>query len=273
MFETRRPSSRLRAAAHIADLVFLETSNQLRKGHKSAFVSLAINIMQSVALLAAFYVTFTLLGLKGANIRGDFLIYLMSGIMLYISHIKTVSAISGAASASNEMLKHAPMQPIILIISAALGALYIQVLSIFIVLFFYYVLITPFEIDQPVMAFFMFILAWFTGIGVGLILLALKPWAPKAVQVFQLIYTRANMIGSGKMFVANSLPLFMLSMFDWNPLFHVIDQCRGFIFINYFPRNSSLEYPFIVSIALIVIGMMGEFYTRQYDSQSWYAAR
>lgn len=273
MFETRRPKSKLRAAVDIADLIFLETSHQLRSRHRNAFVSLAINMMQAIVMLAAFYVMFTILGLSGAKIRGDFMIYLMSGIILYITHIKTVTAITGASSVKTEMLKHAPMQPIIMIVSAALSTLYIQVLSIFIVLFLYYMLVTPFEIDQPIMAFAMFLASWFAGIGVGLVLLAIKPWAPGFVQTFQLIYLRANMIASGKMFVANALPASMLAMFDWNPLFHIIDQCRGFIFINYFPRNTSVEYPIVVSVALIIIGMMGEFYTRQYESQSWYAAR
>jgi hypothetical protein len=31
---------------------------------------------------------------------------------------------------------------------------------------------------------------------------------------------------------ANTMPYFMLAMFDWNPLFHLIDQARGFTFIN-----------------------------------------
>jgi ABC-type polysaccharide/polyol phosphate export permease len=45
--------------------------------------------------------------------------------------------------------------------------------------------------------------------------------------VFSSICQRANMIASGKMFVANALPGFMLAMFGWNPLFHCIDQARG----------------------------------------------
>jgi ABC-type polysaccharide/polyol phosphate export permease len=51
------------------------------------------------------------------------------------------------------------------------------------------------------------------------------------------------MVASGKMFVANSLPGSVLVMFTWNPLFHVIDQARGFAFIDYQPRNSDLFYP------------------------------
>ena len=63
-----------------------------------------------------------------------------------------------------------------------------------------------------------------------------------------MIYTRANMIVSGKMFVANALPAYILSFFIWNPLYHIIDQSRGFVFINYTPHHSSITYPVWVSI-------------------------
>ena len=36
--------------------------------------------------------------------------------------------------------------------------------------------------------------------------MAAKPWLPDVVTILQLIYVRANMIGSGKMFVANMMP-------------------------------------------------------------------
>ncbi|MGA0923681.1 MAG: ABC transporter permease, partial [Lutimaribacter sp.] len=68
-------------------------------------------------------------------------------------------------------------------------------------------------------------------------------------------------------------PPFMLNMFDWNPLFHCIDQARGYVFINYFPRNSNWEYPLWVGLVLLMIGLMGEFYTRRHASLSWQARR
>ena len=87
----------------------------------------------------------------------------------------------------------------------------------------------------------------------------------------QTVYQRANMIASGKMFVVNTLPSFMLSMFDWNPLFHTIDQARGFTFINYNPRYTSTEYPLYVGLVLLMIGLLGEYYTRHRASLSWSA--
>jgi ABC-type polysaccharide/polyol phosphate export permease len=101
-------------------------------------------------------------------------------------------------------------------------------------LYGYHVIVIPIEINDPASAFAMLMIAWISGVALGLALPALKPCLPTGVAVMSVLYKRAN-----KMFVANSLPSFMLAMFDWNPLFHLIDQARGFAFINYFPRNSN----------------------------------
>ena len=273
MFQQTRPRTLLHSTAVIAELIYHTTVRKVRNTHSNAVMALVMNMLQAVILVAVFYVMFTVLGLRGAKLRGDFLLYVMSGIFLYITHVKTVGVVSGSETAGSPMMQHAPMNTIISIVSGALSMLYIQVLSLFTILFIYHVVFTPFEIAQPVMAFAMFLVAWGTGVAVGLVLLALKPWFPTFVTIFTLIYQRANMIASGKMFVANMLPPKMLIMFDWNPLFHAIDQARGFTFVNYFPRNSSIEYPLIVGGVLIMIGLMGEFYTRQYVSSSWGARR
>ncbi|NKX41718.1 ABC transporter permease, partial [Rhodobacteraceae bacterium R_SAG2] len=157
--------------------------------------------------------------------------------------------------------------------SAALGSLYIQIMSLVIILFVYHVAFTPIEIEQPIAAFGMVLLSWITGAAVGLVLLVMKPWAPGIVGIISTIYQRANMIASGKMFLANTLPSFMLAMFDWNPLFHCIDQARGFVFINYNPHYSNWEYAAWVALVLIMLGLMGEFYTRRRASISWNAKR
>lgn len=273
MFHKVTPRSGLQSAFAIAELIYHSVVRSVRKSDGNAFMALFNNILTAVIFVLAFYLMFSVLGLRSARLRGDFLLYMMTGIFLFLTHIKALGAVVGAEGPSSPMMQHAPMNTVISVASAALGSLYIQVLSMLVILFVYHVAFTPFEVDQPIAAFSMLLLAWFTGVSVGLVLLAVKPWAPGFVTIFTTIYQRANMIASGKMFVANSLPPFMLSMFDWNPLFHAIDQCRGFTFINYFPRNSSLQYPITVAVVLLVIGMMGEFYTRQYASKSWNARR
>jgi ABC-type polysaccharide/polyol phosphate export permease len=269
----RKPPSPLGAAIVLAELIYHSIVRSVRKTHNNAFMAIAMNMLQTVVFVLAFYVMFSLLGLRGAAIRGDFLLYIMSGVFLYMTHTKTLSAVLGSEGPASPMMQHAPMNTVISITSAALGALYIQVLSLVLILFCYHVAFTPFEIHDPAGAFAMLLIAWFTGGGLGLVLLAVKPWFPTFVSIFSTIYQRANMIASGKMFVANTLPGYMLAMFDWNPLFHAIDQSRGFVFINYYPRYSSWEYPLMLGAVFIMVGLMGEFYTRRHASLSWSARR
>ena len=274
MFQSsRKPKSGIGSALAIAELVYHSVVRNVRKQHNNAFIAIAMNMLQTVMFVLAFYVMFSILGMRGSAVRGDFLIYLMSGIFLYLTHVKALGAVAGSEGPASPMMQHAPMNTIIAIASAAVGSLYIQVLSLSVILFIYHVAITPITIDQPFAAFGMMLTAWFTGWALGLVMLAIKPWFPSFVTIFSTVYQRANMIASGKMFLANSLPGYMLAMFDWNPLFHSIDQARGFAFINYNPRYTSWEYPLWVGLVLLMIGLMGEFYTRRHASISWNARR
>lgn len=273
MFEKTGPKTNLQSVLTISELVYHSIVRKVRKTHGNALMSIILNMMQTVVMVVIFYVMFSVLGLRGAALRGDFLVYLMTGIFNFMTHTKTMGAVAGAEGPSSPMMKHAPMNTAIAILAAAFGTLYIQMLSLISILFIYHVAITPVVIDDPVNALGMVLLSWFTGVGVGLVLLAIKPWFPTFVKLATTIYARANMIASGKMFVANTLPGFMLAMFNWNPLFHTIDQSRGYTFINYVPRNSSTDYPLYVGLALLVIGMMGEFFTRRQASLSWGAKR
>lgn len=274
MFQSsRKPKSGIGSALAIAELVYHSVVRNVRKQHNNAFIAIAMNMLQTVMFVLAFYVMFSILGMRGSAVRGDFLVYLMSGIFLYLTHVKALGAVAGSEGPASPMMQHAPMNTIIAIASAAVGSLYIQVLSLFVILFIYHVAVTPITIDQPLAAFGMVLTAWFTGCALGLVMLAIKPWFPSFVTIFSTVYQRANMIASGKMFLANSLPGYMLAMFDWNPLFHSIDQARGFAFINYNPRYSNWEYPLWVGLVLLMIGLMGEFYTRRHASFSWNARR
>ena len=265
----RKPTGGFSSAIAIAELVYHSIVRSVRKQHNNAFLALAVNMLQVAIFVGVFYIMFTILGLRGAAIRGDFLVYIMTGIFLFMTHTKTLTAVIASEGPASAMMQHAPMNTIISIMAAALGALYVQIFSLFIILYGYHVIVIPVEIDDPASAFAMLMIAWVSGVALGLALLALKPWFPTGVSVMSVLYMRANMIASGKMFVANSLPSFMLAMFDWNPLFHLIDQARGFAFINYFPRNSNWEYAIYVTIALLMLGLMGEFYTRRHASLSW----
>lgn len=273
MFQPRAQKSSFQSALSILELIYHAIVRDVRKTHGNAIIGLLMSILQTVVLVAVFFAMFSILGLRGSAIRGDFLLYILSGIFLFLTHNKAVGAVMNSEGPASPMMNHAPMNTAITITSAALGSLYVQTLALFVVLFVYHVAFKPIEIMHPVGAYGMVLLSWLSGVAIGMVLLALKPWFPTFVSLTQQIYTRANMITSGKMFVANATPGYILAMFDWNPLFHSIDQARGFVFINYNPHFSSISYPLYLSLVLIMIGLMGEFYTRKQVSLSWSAGK
>ncbi|MCH2163686.1 MAG: ABC transporter permease [Marinovum sp.] len=271
MFQQRQTRTKLGSALVTAELIYHGAVRHVRKMHGNPLVSIFMNMLQSIMFVAVFYVMFSVMGMRGMAVRGDFMLYIMTGIFLFMTHIKAMGAVVGSEGPASPMMQHAPMNTIIALCGALLSVLYIQILSAAVILYIYHVAFTPIEFYDPVGCMAMLLLAWFTGAAVGMLFLALKPWAPTPISVISQIYQRANMIASGKMFLANSLPGYMLVMFDWNPLFHAIDQSRGFAFVNYFPRNSSIEYPLTVAIVLLCVGLMGEFFTRKHASASWSA--
>jgi ABC-type polysaccharide/polyol phosphate export permease len=271
MFQKTAPRSRLGSTLYTAELIYHNSVRAVRKSHGNAFMAIVTNVLQTVIFVLAFYFMFTVMGIRGSAIRGDFLIYIMTGVFLFMTHTKTLSAVVGSEGPASPMMQHAPMNTAIAIAAAMLSSLYIQTLSLFVIVFVYDVAFNPFvlqEIHDPIGCLAMLLLSWFSGAAIGLVLLAAKPWAPTAVNIVSTVYQRANMIASGKMFVANALPGYMLVMFDWNPLFHTIDQSRGYAFVNYNPRNSEWEYALYLSIILVMVGLMGEFYTRKHASAS-----
>jgi len=261
--------SALGSAYETLRLIFLVAVRNLRKRYNNAVFGLVMSIVQSLVMLLIMYFMMHIFGLRRVAVRGDFMLYVMSGVFMFMTHIKAIGAVSGADGPTSALMMHAPMNPIISIMGAALASLYQQVLAASVILFFYHTLVTPISIDQPVGMLGMFLLSWFAGIGIGMVFLSARPWQPDAVGIIVTIYQRANMIASGKMVLANNLAADRRSWFDWNPLFHTIDQGRGYIFLNYTPRYTDYHYAIYYTMVCIVIGLMAEFFTRQHASASW----
>jgi ABC-type polysaccharide/polyol phosphate export permease len=273
VFYFKRNQTLLGGAFTTMELVFHAVVRSVRSQHANAVMAILINIMQVVVMALIFYLIMSFMGTRVAKIRGEFILYILSGVFLFMMHVQSVGSISGVKGVNNPMMLHSPMNVMVMILAAAFGTLYKQMMSILVILFVYSVTVKPLEIQDPGGAFAMLILSWFTGCAVGLVFMALKPWLPTFSSMASNVYRRLNMVFSGKMFVANALGGGILMMFAWNPLFHIIDQCRGFVFRNYFPRNTSWEYALWVGIALLMIGLLGEFFTRKHVSQSWNARR
>ncbi|MCU0902350.1 MAG: ABC transporter permease [Tabrizicola sp.] len=251
------------------ELIYHVCISRLRKSHHNAMLGLVMSIVQALLMLLVMYFMMSLFGMRRVAVRGDFMLYVMSGVFMFMTHIKAIGAVSNADGPTSPMMMHAPMNPIISIMGAALASLYQQTLAATVILFVYHAAWNPITIDEPVGMLGMYLLSWFCGVGIGMIFLSAKPWQPDAVGLIVTLYQRANVIASGKMVLANVLPANRRDWFDWNPLFHTIDQGRGFIFLNYTPRYTSIDYALYCALVFVMIGLMAEFFTRQHASASW----
>ncbi|MBA4490771.1 ABC transporter permease [Paracoccus sp. S1E-3] len=273
MFQQRRTTNLFQAALTTIALIYHMTVYKLRKGERSAIVGLLMTILRGLMMVAGFYALFMILGVRDSPIRGNFIVYIMTGIFMFMTHNQGIMAVMSAEGPVSPLMKHTPMNTAISISASALASLYQQVLACTVLLLFTNTFIEPLGIEQLIPCIGMFLLAWFSGCCIGMVFRAAQPWWPRGVMIASQFYMRMNMFTSGKMVVANTLPHFILRAFDWNPLFHIIDQTRGFAFINYTPHNSSLLYPIYVTMVLAMIGLMGEFVTRNEVSLSWTAGR
>jgi ABC-type polysaccharide/polyol phosphate export permease len=274
MFRVTAPKSTTSTAFSMFELTFHAAVRTVRKGHRNAIVGLLMNILQTVLLILVFWVMGTYLGMMQKGINGaNFVLYIMSGIFMFMTHTKAIGAVARAEGPTSAMMLHAPMNTIVSIASSALSELYLQTLSAAVVLYVYHAAFTPITINDPVGMMGIHLLSWASGVAIGMIFKAATPWQPEFFGVATNIYSRINLIASGKMFVVNAMPAKNRNFFDWNPLFHIIDQGRGFVFLNYHPRYTNIEYPIKILCACLIIGLMGEFYTRKHASISWGAGK
>ena len=270
MFEVRgKAQTGFEKTVAFFELVYHCTVRDIRKsGGENAAWGLVTSMAQIVVMLFILYLLFSFMGMRSSPIPGDYMLFILSGIFVFLTHNKTVGAVSGCDGPLSTMIVHGPMNLLVIILSTAIGTLYTQALALFSIILVYHMAVTPVYIYQPVEAFAMVLLGWSSGVGIGIVFLGLQPFAPGFVKSLQMVYKRVNMIASGKMVVANTLPASMIAWFSWNPLFHVIDQARGFIFVSYNPYHSTWVYPALITLFGCMLGLIFKHSSQRYTSLS-----
>jgi ABC-type polysaccharide/polyol phosphate export permease len=160
MFQPSMPRTRIGSTVAFLELIFHATVRHVRKSNGNAIVGLLVSIAQSLVGIGVMVLMFSLIGRGiGTQVRGDFILFIMSGIFSFMTHSKTIKAVSSADGPTSAMMKHAPMNTIVSVSAAALSALYLQTLSAAVILFGYHALWTPITIDEPVGVAAMYLLS------------------------------------------------------------------------------------------------------------------
>ena len=217
--------------------------------------------------LGLFYMIALFMG-RGASIRGPIFVFLLTGIVLFLTHIKAIGSVRGASTASSAIMMHAPMTVILSIIAKAFAGLYLQFVAVLIIVLFLWIFGADLTVSEPGALVLPVFLAWSTGIGVGMVFMTLAPMFPFIIKTVSPVYQRAQMFSSGKFIPAAYMPTAMVGWFSWNPLFHTIDQARVAAFVNYNSDVTSISYPIWFTLVALLIGLMGEFWAKRTLSKS-----
>ncbi len=255
------------AAIAFLELVYHSIVREVRTQSGSATLGLLKEVSQILIFFLIFYALFTVMG-RNVAIRGDFVLFLLSGIFLMLTHMGAISSVMGAGTAVSPIMQHAPMSVILSILASTFADLYLRIIAIIIVFAGATVINGPMEVANPAGLILPFFLAWSSGLAIGFGFMLLKPLAPSLVKAISKIYQRAQMVTSGKFMPAAYMPATLTHWFDWNPLFHCIDQARLAAFVNYNREVSNIYYPIYVTLVVLVLGLMGEFWARKNLSRS-----
>lgn len=255
-------------AVRLHEILGATIVHSIRQETGRSSLGFAAALIRPLAMLAMFWAMIELGGAGMLAIRGSTVTFLLTGIFCFLVHTGTIQKVSVALRKSRGLAYHAPASTFVFVLSQAFGSLYLH-LSVAVLIVTVAVLAgVPLDLRDPAGLMLPYLLSWASGVGVGMILMALGHVSPTGSEVVSTLYIRIQFFTSGKFWAANIMPPFLADFAIWNPLLHIIDQMRGAAFVNYFPKFTNLAFPAWFTAAVLLIGFMGEHWVRRRFSLS-----
>src|SRR5690606_25794902 len=91
------------------NLIYHQTVYNLRNSDRNAVMGLLFTIAQTAIFVGFFALMYFVVGIRSSPIRGDFILFMMSGIFVFMTHVQTVAQVAGSYSVSGGLVKHGPM--------------------------------------------------------------------------------------------------------------------------------------------------------------------
>jgi len=257
----------LTGAFEFLELVYHSVVREVRMQSGNATFGILKEVTTITLFMVFFYLLAKFVGRNGA-IRGDLMMYLLTGVVLLVVHIKAIGSAKSASKATSAIMQHAPMTVILSILAKAFSGLYLQAVAVIIIVAVLWIFGTDLTVQNPSGLVLPVFFTWASGISIGMIFMLLTPVIPAVIGPIAMLYQRAQMITSGKFLPAAYMPAALLPYFDWNPLFHTIDQARIATFVNYNSDITNIGYPIKFTLVAMLLGLMGEFWSRKNLSKS-----
>lgn len=255
-------------ALRLAEVLKATVVHAIRQETGRSALGFVSAMIRPMVLVATFLVIIEVTGVRGIAIRGNTVTFLLTGTMCFLVHTGAAQKVSNAVRKARNLLHHAPASIFVFVLAQAAAALYLNLGAGLIIWTVAELSGFGLQILHPSGLIAPFLLSWASGVGVGLLLMALGHFAPTAAEVVSAFYTRFQFFTCGKFWAANIIPLGLVDIAVWNPLLHTIDQMRGAAFVNYTPQHTSLDYPIAFTAIALVAGFMLEWRLRSRFSLS-----
>lgn len=76
----------IEAAFNTLQLMYFQTIYVLRSEHRSPVIGLLLTIIQSSLMVAVFFALYYVIGVRTSPIRGDFMVFIMTGIFVFTAN-------------------------------------------------------------------------------------------------------------------------------------------------------------------------------------------
>ena len=86
MFRVDTSTSGWAITWRLLELIFHASVRHIRKTHGNALIGLLMAILQSVIMLAVMVFMMDLLGMRRMAVRGDFVLYMMTGVFNFATY-------------------------------------------------------------------------------------------------------------------------------------------------------------------------------------------
>ncbi|MHA7821017.1 MAG: ABC transporter permease [Erythrobacter sp.] len=207
-----------------------------------------------LAWIGVIYGAFVLLG-RRIPIDTDILSFICSGVVPYICARYAVNAILRARLAYRHIIAFPTVSPNLIGGSVFLLELANSFFIFVIVLLLNYVIFGFFEMHDPALAIWGFVLAVGSGGAFGYLAASLSTVMP-AISRATPIFLRPFFYISGVFYTANELPPTVRDLLSWNPLFHSIEVTREGLFEGYQSLMASSALPLLFIVVSVAVGFL-----------------
>jgi capsular polysaccharide transport system permease protein len=193
------------------------------------------------------------LALRSPPLGTSFMLFYASGYIPYSTYRVVSSDVTGSIRSNKGLLSY----PVVTMLDAVFAKFLLSTLTMLVVMVILYagVILTlaqPVVIDYALVAL-AFFLAALLGLGLGALNCVLFTFFPTWRSIWKIL-TRPMFIGSGVLFLYESVPPGMQEILWFNPIAHVIGLMREGVYGGYHPDYVSVPYVIGFSLSLFVIG-------------------